>query len=147
MEKKVALTANTRAKTKNENFFTLSLKLLAERLRSKTFDPNNYTIVYMGDSWASAGNCTGVDTRPYGSNANELNFLREQLNTKAKNVVIAPHVPPSEWDRGREEFFRLIKGKKVNLLLFSHQKSANNLGLARIDERLRRNRDGLFQCL
>lgn len=58
--------------------------------------------------------------RPYGLSPSELNFLREQLNTKVRNIIITTHVPPEEWQRGREEFARLIQRKNVTLLLFSH---------------------------
>lgn len=220
MNKKKVDNVTATRKTNCNNLFVLSKRLLANRLRSKTFDPNNYKIVYMGDSWASAGNFTGVavlnealnvsrntkpllilhggDTvftgskeqlnffakkvksrvpgtplfvavgnhestfsngipsslnnfkkiigpkalhfafqlpfvkvigvssvspqggRPYGLSPSELNFLRQQLNTKAKNIIIFTHVPPEEWQQGREEFARLIQKKNVTLLLFSH---------------------------
>lgn len=60
MIKKRAANATAKRKKNCNNLFVLSQRMLASRLRSKTFDPNNYKIVYMGDSWASAGNFTGV---------------------------------------------------------------------------------------
>ncbi|MCZ8521892.1 MULTISPECIES: metallophosphoesterase family protein [Paenibacillus] len=44
----------------NGTLYTRSQKLLASRLRRKSFDPDNYKIVYMGDSWAAEGNYTGI---------------------------------------------------------------------------------------
>lgn len=219
VKSKSVKTLKTKTNTTNGTFFTLSRKWLANRLRAKTFNRNNYKIVYMGDTWASAGNFTGVavfneclnvtrktnplltlhggdavftgdkdqlhffvnkvkkrtpgiplfvavgnhestrsngssldnfksiigpktlhfslrlpfvkiivlssvssqGTHPYGLSPSELSFLRQQLKSNAKNIIIATHVPPSAWERGRAEFNKLMKQKNVSLLLFSHE--------------------------
>lgn len=72
MIKKIAANVTAKRKKNCKNLFVLSQRLLASRLRLKTVDPNNYKIVYMGDSWASAGNFTGVAV------------LNEALNVKCK---------------------------------------------------------------
>ncbi|OXM87950.1 metallophosphoesterase family protein [Paenibacillus rigui] len=203
----------------NGNFYTQSKKLLLQKLRSSSFDPNHYRIVYMGDSWAAEGNNTGVAVlnealnvtgrtkplytlhggdavftgskeqlnffvkkvkskipsiplfvsvgnheatfqngtssltnfkniigpkelhfvvrtpfvkvialssvsanggHPYGLSQSELNFLKKELNTNVKNIIITTHVPPSDWEVGRAQFNKLIQKNNVKLLIFSH---------------------------
>ncbi|MDO7904974.1 metallophosphoesterase [Paenibacillus sp. JX-17] len=57
---------------------------------------------------------------PYGLPPSELAYLKEQLKTKAKNIIITTHVPPSDWKFGQDEFLKLTKQSNVSLFLFSH---------------------------